>query len=58
MNNLNFGMTGGQHSTTTPAGAFTSTTPGGNLEHPLDICATVGSTGPRTSIAGRSSTPS
>jgi 2-oxoglutarate ferredoxin oxidoreductase subunit beta len=45
MNNLNFGMTGGQHSTTTPEGAFTSTTPGGNLEHPLDICATVGVNG-------------
>ena len=40
-NNFNFGMTGGQHSTTTPAGALTSTTPGGNLERPLDICATV-----------------
>ena len=44
-NNLNFGMTGGQHSTTTPAGAVTSTTPGGNLERPLDICATVGVNG-------------
>ena len=40
-NNFNFGMTGGQHSTTTPAGALTSTTPAGNLERPLDICATV-----------------
>jgi len=40
-NNFNFGMTGGQHSTTTPAGAFTSTTASGNLERPLDICATV-----------------
>jgi 2-oxoglutarate ferredoxin oxidoreductase subunit beta len=40
-NNFNFGMTGGQHSTTTPAGAFTSTTSGGNLERPLDVCATV-----------------
>ncbi len=40
-NNFNFGMTGGQHSTTTPPGAVTSTTPGGNLERPLDICATV-----------------
>ncbi len=39
-NNLNFGMTGGQHSTTTPVGSITSTTPGGNLERPLDICAT------------------
>jgi pyruvate/2-oxoacid:ferredoxin oxidoreductase beta subunit/Pyruvate/2-oxoacid:ferredoxin oxidoreductase gamma subunit len=44
-NNLNFGMTGGQHSTTTPEGAVTSTTPGGNLEHPLDICGTVGVNG-------------
>ena len=44
-NNFNFGMTGGQHSTTTPTGAFTSTTPGGNLERPLDICATVGVNG-------------
>ncbi|MDH3425922.1 MAG: thiamine pyrophosphate-dependent enzyme [Acidimicrobiia bacterium] len=44
-NNLNFGMTGGQHSTTTPQGAVTSTTPGGNLEHPLDICGTVGVNG-------------
>ncbi|NNC75324.1 MAG: hypothetical protein HKN93_07410 [Acidimicrobiia bacterium] len=41
MNNLNFGMTGGQHSTTTPEGSVTSTTPQGSLEHPLDICGTV-----------------
>jgi 2-oxoglutarate ferredoxin oxidoreductase subunit beta len=40
-NNFNFGMTGGQHSTTTPTGAFTSTTSSGNLERPLDVCATV-----------------
>jgi pyruvate/2-oxoacid:ferredoxin oxidoreductase beta subunit len=45
LNNLNFGMTGGQHSTTTPEGSITSTTPLGNLEHPLDICATVGVNG-------------
>jgi 2-oxoglutarate/2-oxoacid ferredoxin oxidoreductase subunit beta len=44
-NNMNYGMTGGQHSTTTPAGSITSTTPGGNLEHPLDLCATVGVNG-------------
>ncbi len=44
-NNFNFGMTGGQHSTTTPSGALTSTTPGGNLERPLDICATVAANG-------------
>ena len=45
LNNLNFGMTGGQHSTTTPEGAITSTTPLGNLEHPLEICGTVGVNG-------------
>ena len=44
-NNMNFGMTGGQHSTTTPTGAITSTTPAGNLERPLDICGTVGVNG-------------
>jgi pyruvate/2-oxoacid:ferredoxin oxidoreductase beta subunit/Pyruvate/2-oxoacid:ferredoxin oxidoreductase gamma subunit len=45
LNNFNFGMTGGQHSTTTPTGFVTPTTPGGNLEHPLDIVATVGVNG-------------
>ncbi|HEX5131396.1 MAG TPA: thiamine pyrophosphate-dependent enzyme [Candidatus Krumholzibacteria bacterium] len=44
-NNFNFGMTGGQHSTTTPPGAITSTTPGGSMERPLDICATVAANG-------------
>lgn len=44
-NNFNFGMTGGQHSTTTPSGAITSTTRAGNLERPLDICATVAANG-------------
>jgi pyruvate/2-oxoacid:ferredoxin oxidoreductase beta subunit/Pyruvate/2-oxoacid:ferredoxin oxidoreductase gamma subunit len=45
LNNMNFGMTGGQHSVTTPGGAITSTTRAGNLERPLDICATVGVNG-------------
>jgi 2-oxoglutarate ferredoxin oxidoreductase subunit beta len=54
MNNLNFGMTGGQHSTTTPESAITSTTPGGNLEHPLDICATVGVNGAGYAYRGTS----
>lgn len=45
LNNMNFGMTGGQHSVTTPGGAVTATTRGGNLERPLDICATVGVNG-------------
>jgi pyruvate/2-oxoacid:ferredoxin oxidoreductase beta subunit len=40
-NNLNFGMTGGQYSVTTPTGAVTSTTPQGHVEQPLDISGTV-----------------
>jgi 2-oxoglutarate ferredoxin oxidoreductase subunit beta len=40
-NNLNYGMTGGEHSVTTPLGAITSTTRLGQLEQPLDICGTV-----------------
>ena len=40
-NNLNYGMTGGEHSVTTPLGAKTSTTRYGQLERPMDICATV-----------------
>lgn len=40
-NNLNFGMTGGEHSVTTPHGATTASTRLGNLERPLDICKTV-----------------
>lgn len=39
--NFNFGMTGGQHSVTTPQGAVTATTRHGHLERPLDICGTV-----------------
>lgn len=39
-NNLNFGMTGGQYSVTTPLGSITSTTPHGHLERPLDIAGT------------------
>ena len=41
MNNFNFGMTGGEHSVTTPPGGVTVTTRKGNLERPLDICSTV-----------------
>lgn len=44
-NNFNYGMTGGQHSVTTPHGALTASTRGGNLERPLDICATVAANG-------------
>jgi pyruvate/2-oxoacid:ferredoxin oxidoreductase beta subunit/Pyruvate/2-oxoacid:ferredoxin oxidoreductase gamma subunit len=39
-NNLNYGMTGGEHSVTTPPGGITSTTSFGQLEQPLDICGT------------------
>ncbi len=44
-NNLNYGMTGGQHSVTTPAGGLTTTTPAGNIEQPLDLCRTVAAAG-------------
>ncbi len=54
LNNFNFGMTGGQHSTTTPEGFLTPTTPSGNLEHPLDLCATVGVNGAAYSYRGTS----
>ncbi len=40
-NNLNYGMTGGQHSVTTPIEGVTSSTPYGQLEQPMDICLTV-----------------
>ncbi len=40
-NNLNYGMTGGEHSVSTPPGAITATTPLGQLERPMDICRTV-----------------
>jgi 2-oxoglutarate ferredoxin oxidoreductase subunit beta len=38
VNNLTFGMTGGQVAPTTPLGLKTSTTPYGNREKPFDIC--------------------
>ena len=40
-NNFNFGMTGGEHSVTTPVGARTATTREGNPEQPFDIARTV-----------------
>ena len=39
--NFNFGMTGGQHSITTPVGGITATTRAGNYEYPVDICQTI-----------------
>jgi pyruvate/2-oxoacid:ferredoxin oxidoreductase beta subunit/Pyruvate/2-oxoacid:ferredoxin oxidoreductase gamma subunit len=56
-NNFNFGMTGGQHSAMTPAGGLTSTTPGGSLELPLDICATVAANGASYVYRGTSFDP-
>jgi len=44
-NNFNYGMTGGQHSVTTPTDGFTSTTPMGNIEGPMDLCATAAAAG-------------
>ncbi|NUQ81015.1 MAG: 2-oxoacid:acceptor oxidoreductase family protein [Bacteroidetes bacterium] len=41
-NNFNFGMTGGEHSVTTPTGGLTVTTSGGNQEFPLDIIGLAG----------------
>ncbi|MGB9724242.1 MAG: thiamine pyrophosphate-dependent enzyme [Chloroflexia bacterium] len=45
LDNFNFGMTGGQHSVTTPHQAVTSTTRGGNLEYPLDLCGLIRASG-------------
>ena len=39
-NNFNYGMTGGQHSVTTPPEGFTATTPLGNIEAAMDLCGT------------------
>jgi len=44
-NNFNYGMTGGEHSVTTPLGGNTSTTPWGNLERPMDLCSVVQAAG-------------
>lgn len=47
VNNLNYGMTGGQVAPTTPEGANTMTTPFGNVEPRFDLCelaATAGAT--------------
>ncbi|TWT41065.1 2-oxoglutarate oxidoreductase subunit KorB [Phycisphaerae bacterium RAS1] len=39
-NNFNFGMTGGQHSPTTPGTGRTSTTPDGTNDRVFDLCQT------------------
>lgn len=53
-NNFNYGMTGGEHSVTTPTGAKTVTTKNGHLERPMDICQTVAVNG--ASFVARTST--
>ncbi len=40
-NNFNFGMTGGEHSVTTPRDGRTSTTRAGQIEHPFRIAETL-----------------
>lgn len=44
-NNFNFGMTGGEHSVTTPLGGKTNTTLAGSIEPPLDLCSLVMASG-------------
>lgn len=45
VNNLNYGMTGGQYSGTTPKHAFTKTSPYGHVEEGFDVCALVKAAG-------------
>jgi len=45
VNNLNFGMTGGQVAPTTPMKLRTMTTPYGNVEPPFDVCRLVTTAG-------------
>jgi len=45
VNNMVFGMTGGQVSPTTPENFTTRTTPYGNYERPLDTCKIVANAG-------------
>ncbi len=44
-NNMNYGMTGGQVCSTTPLGAFTTTTHQGNPYRPFDLCKLVKAAG-------------
>lgn len=45
VNNLNYGMTGGQYSGTTPENSYTSTSPYGHVEDGFDLCRLVESAG-------------
>ena len=45
VNNLNYGMTGGQYSGTTPKDSLTKTSPYGHVENAFDVCGVVKSAG-------------
>lgn len=45
VNNLNYGMTGGQYSGTTPRNAVTKTSPYGHVENSFDVCDVVKAAG-------------
>ena len=45
VNNLNYGMTGGQYSGTTPKDAITKTSPYGHVENGFDVCQVVKAAG-------------
>jgi 2-oxoglutarate/2-oxoacid ferredoxin oxidoreductase subunit beta len=45
INNMNYGMTGGQYSGTTPLGSKTSTSPYGDPEPAMDLCRVVEAAG-------------
>lgn len=45
VNNLNYGMTGGQYSGTTPHEAFTSTSTYGHVEDGFDVCGMIAAAG-------------
>lgn len=45
VNNLNYGMTGGQYSGTTPINAITKTSPYGHVEQSFDVCGVVKAAG-------------
>jgi pyruvate/2-oxoacid:ferredoxin oxidoreductase beta subunit len=49
-NNFNFGMTGGQHSSSTPEGSLTSSTPLGHREAPCRIAETMNINGAAYSV--------
>lgn len=44
-NNLNYGMTGGQFSATTPPGSLTATSPHGHVEGAFDLCGLAAAAG-------------